>query len=109
MLVFICGLLVGPQNRNLLQTINDSMSKSQEEVIIRCINELNHKTLAHRVFQRCFAEAVKSGEIRGLKKSSLFRSTLAYFLFVSNAREKFVRELQIVVSGKTLPIDADDA
>ena len=76
------------------------MGKSQGEDIVRAINELNHKTLAHKVFQRCFREAVKSGEIRGLKKSSLFRSTLAYFLFVPNARRRFLREMHKVTSTR---------
>lgn len=76
------------------------MDKSQEEDVVRAINELNHKTLAHKIFQRCFREAVKSGEIRGLKKSSLFRSTLAYFLFVPNSRKRFLREMHAGISKK---------
>jgi len=63
------------------------------EDIIEAPNGLSHEKLAHSIFQRCFSEAVKSGKIRGLKKSSLFRSTLAYFLLVSGARETFLREL----------------
>jgi hypothetical protein len=85
------------------------MDKSEVEDIIRAINELNHKTLAHKVFQKCFSEAVKSGEIRGLKKSSLFRSTLAYFLFVANARDRFLRELEAVIPGKELPMGTSNS
>ena len=73
------------------------MDKSEAEEIIRALNGLTHEVLAHKIFQKCFSRAVKSGEIRGLKKSSLFRSTLAYFLFVPNARERFLRELKATV------------
>ena len=70
------------------------MDKAKAESVINALNSLKHETLAHKVFQKCFKEAVESGEIRGLEKSSLFRSTLAYFLLVSKAREKFLAELQ---------------
>jgi hypothetical protein len=77
------------------------MYKSEVEAVIRAINELSHKILAHEVFQKCFSEAVDSGEIRGLNKSSLFGSTLAYFILVPNARERFLRELQTVIPLRT--------
>ena len=83
------------------------MDKFEVEDIIRAINELNHNTLAHKVFQKCFSEAVKSGEIRGLKKSSLFRSTLAYFLFVPDARDRFLRELETAIPGKEVHMHGD--
>lgn len=79
------------------------MGNSEREDIIRAINDLNHRTLAHEVFQKCFNDAVRSREIRGLSKSSLFRSTLAYFLLVSNARGKFLKELQAVIPSKEHP------
>ena len=69
------------------------MNKASEEDVIRALNGLNHEILAHKVFQRCFGQAIKSGEIQGLEKTSLFRSTLAYFLLVPNARESFLHEL----------------
>lgn len=58
--------------------------------MMQAINGLRHEELAHKVFLGCFASAVKSGEVRGLEKSSLFRMTLAYFLFVPNARKQFL-------------------
>lgn len=70
------------------------MNKTETASVIDALNGLKHETLAHKVFQKCFREAVESGEIRGLEKSSLFRSTLAYFVLVSNAREKFLAELK---------------
>lgn len=69
------------------------MGKVEPEKIVRALNELGHETLSHSIFQRCFSEAVKSGNIRGLKKTSLFRSTIAYFLLVPGARERFAKEL----------------
>ena len=69
------------------------MNRINEDDVIRALNGLNHEILAHKVFQRCFGQAVKSGEIRGLEKTSLFRSTLAYFLLVPSARESFLHEL----------------
>jgi hypothetical protein len=83
------------------------MKRSEVEDVIRAINELSHKILAHEVFQKCFSEAVDSEEIRGLSKSSLFRSTLAYFILVPNARERFLRELQTVIPPKDRLVDAD--
>jgi hypothetical protein len=72
------------------------VDKLKPEDIIHALNSLDHETLSHRMFLGCFSEAVKSGQIRGLRKKSLFRSTLAYFLLVSNARENFLRELATV-------------
>lgn len=83
------------------------MYRSEVEDVICAINELSHKILAHEVFQKCFSEAVDSGEIRGLNKSSLFRSTLAYFILVPNARERFLRELQTVIPTKDRIVDVD--
>jgi hypothetical protein len=64
------------------------------EKIIQAINELKHEVLSHQLFLGCFSNAVKTGEIKGLTKSSLFRTTLAYFLLVPDAKEKFLRELE---------------
>ncbi len=61
--------------------------------IIQAINTLDHETLSHRIFAKCFTSAIRSGKIKGLTKSSLFRCTLAYFLLVPNARKKFLEEL----------------
>ncbi len=83
------------------------MDRSEVEDVIRAINELSHKTLAHEVFQKCFSQAVDLGEIRGLNKSSLFRSTLAYFILVSNARERFLRELQTVIPTNDRIMDVE--
>jgi len=47
------------------------------------------------------------GEIRGLNKSSLFRSTLVYFILVPNARERFLRELDTVIPTKDRIVDVD--
>ncbi len=69
------------------------MNALKPEEIIDALNSLDHETLSHKMFQRCFSEAVRSGQIQGLKKTSLFRSTLAYFLVVSKARETFLGEL----------------
>lgn len=69
------------------------MDKLKPEDIIHLLNSLDHETLSHKMFLGCFSEAIKSGDIRGLKKTSLFRSTLAYFLLVPEARENFLREL----------------
>jgi hypothetical protein len=62
--------------------------------VMWAINNLKHESLAHNIFQHCFAKGVKSKEIRGFKKASLFRMALAYFLLVPNAREKFVFEVK---------------
>ena len=64
------------------------------ENIIQALNEFKHEVLSHQVFLNCFSSAVRRGEIKGLTKSSLFRMTLAYFLLVPNAKEKFLRELE---------------
>jgi len=63
------------------------------ENITQALNELKHEVLSHQLFLGCFSRAVKSGEVKGLTTSSLFRMTLAYFLLVPDAREKFLREL----------------
>jgi hypothetical protein len=70
------------------------MRRSEKEDLVRALNGLKHELLAHKVFQKCFKEAVDSGQIRGLEKTSLFRSTLAYFLLVPNAHKRFLTELQ---------------
>lgn len=70
------------------------MGKTETEFVIASLNGLKHEILAHIVFQKLMREAVRSGEIRGLQKSSLFRSTLAYFLLVPGARERFLAELK---------------
>lgn len=62
--------------------------------ILEALNTLDHQLLAHEVFMKCFTKAVKSKEVSGLKKSSLFRMTLAYFLLVSDAPARFLAELQ---------------
>jgi len=62
--------------------------------IIQALNELKHEVLSHQVFLSCLSGAVRRGEIKGLTKSSLFRMTLAYFLLVPDAKEKFLRELE---------------
>jgi hypothetical protein len=64
------------------------------ETITQALNELKHDVLSHQLFLSCFSSAVRRGEIRGLTKSSLFRMTLAYFLLVPDAREKFLTELE---------------
>jgi hypothetical protein len=64
------------------------------ENITQALNELKHEVLSHQLFLGCFSSAVKRNEIRGLTKSSLFRMTLAYFLLVPDAKEKFLRELE---------------
>jgi len=65
-----------------------------DENITQALNELKHEVLSHQLFRGCFSSAVKRGEIKGLTKSSLFRMTLAYFLLVPDAREKFLIELE---------------
>jgi len=62
--------------------------------IIQALNELKHEVLSHQLFLGIFSNAVKRGEIKRLTKSSLFRMTLAYFLLVPDAKEKFLRELE---------------
>ena len=72
------------------------MDKVKPEDIIHLLNSLDHETLSHKMFLGSFSEAVKSGEIRGLNKTSLFRSTIAYFLLVPKAKEKFLVKLAAV-------------
>ena len=69
--------------------------------IIQALNELKHEVLSHQVFLSCFASAVREGEIKGLTKSSLFRMTLAYFLLVPDAKDKFLTELDKQLKRKT--------
>jgi len=70
------------------------------ENITQALNELKHEVLSHQMFLGCFSRAIKSGEIKGLTKSSLFRMTLAYFLLVPDAKEKFLRELEKQLKGQ---------
>jgi hypothetical protein len=70
------------------------------ETIIQALNELKHDVLSHQLFLSSYSSAVKRGEIKGLTKSSLFRTTLAYFLLVPDAKEKFLRELEKQLKGK---------
>ena len=69
------------------------------ENTIQALNELKHEVLSHQMFLTCFSSAVRRGEIKGLTKSSLFRMSLAYFLLVPDAKEKFLRELQKQIKG----------
>jgi len=70
------------------------LEQISDENIIEGLNELKNEVLSHQVFLNCFSSAVKKGEIKGLTKSSLFRTTLAYFLLVPDAKQKFLRELE---------------
>ena len=70
------------------------------ENITQALNELKHEVLSHQLFLGCFSRAVKSGEIKGLTKSSLFRMTLACFLLVPDAKEKFLREVEKQLKSK---------
>jgi hypothetical protein len=70
------------------------VAKMSAGEIVEALNRLGHERLAHDVFQKCFAEAVRSKDVSGLKRSSLFRMTLAYFLLVPDAPAKFLSELQ---------------
>ena len=70
------------------------LTEMSYENITQALNELKHDVLSHQLFLGAFSRAVKSGEIKGLTKSSLFRMTLAYFLLVPDAKEKFLRELE---------------
>ena len=72
------------------------------ENITQALNELKHEVLSHQVFLSFFSSAVRRGEIKGLTKSSLFRMTLAYFLLVPNAKEKFLRELERQLKKKRI-------
>jgi len=69
------------------------------ENITQALNELKHEVLSHQLFLSCFSSAVRRGEIKGLTKSSLFRMTLAYFLLVPDAKERFLRELEKQLKG----------
>ncbi len=77
------------------------MKQISDEKIIEGLNELRHEVLSHQVFLNCFSSAVRRKEIKGLTKSSLFRTTLAYFLLVPDAKEKFLRELEKHLKSKT--------
>ncbi len=77
------------------------MKQISDENIIEGLNELRHEVLSHQVFLNCFSSAVRRKEIKGLTKSSLFRTTLAYFLLVPDAKEKFLRELEKHLKSKT--------
>jgi hypothetical protein len=70
------------------------------ESTIQALNELKHEVLSHQVFLNCFSSAVRRGDIKGLTKSSLFRTALAYFLLVPDAKEKFLRELEKHLKSK---------
>jgi hypothetical protein len=71
-----------------------ALTQIPDEKIIQALNELRHEVLSHQLFMSCFSSAVRRGEIKGLTKSSLFRMSLAYFLLVPDAKEKFLRELE---------------
>ena len=70
------------------------LTQISHENITQALNELKHEVLSHQLFLSCFSSAVRRGEIKGLTKSSLFRMTLAYFLLVPDAKEKFLSELE---------------
>jgi len=70
------------------------LTQISRENIAQALNELQHEVLSHQLFLSCFSSAVRRGEIKGLTKSSLFRMTLAYFLLVPDAKEKFLRGLE---------------
>jgi uncharacterized protein (DUF2062 family) len=72
----------------------ERLTQISHENITQALNELKHEVLSHQVFLGCFSSAVRRGEIKGLTKSSLFRMTLAYFLLVPEAKEKFLSELE---------------
>jgi len=75
------------------------LKQISSENTIQALNELKHEVLSHQMFLSCFSSAVRRGEIKGLTKSSLFRMSLAYFLLVPDAKEKFLRELQKQIKG----------
>jgi len=77
------------------------LTQISNESMIQALNELKHEVLSHQVFLSCFASAVREGEIKGLTKSSLFRMTLAYFLLVPDAKDKFLTELEKQLKRKT--------
>jgi hypothetical protein len=72
----------------------EALTQISRENITQALNELKHEVLSHQLFLSCFSSAVRRGEIKGLTKSSLFRMTLAYFLLVPDAKEKFLRGLE---------------
>jgi hypothetical protein len=72
------------------------------ENIIQALNEMRHEVLSHELFLGRFSGAVKRREIKGLRRSSLFRMTLAYFLLVPDAKEKFLKELGKQLTTKSL-------
>jgi len=72
----------------------EPLTQISHENITQALNELKHEVLSHQLFLSCFSSAVRRGEIKGLTKSSLFRMTLAYFLLVPEAKEKFLSELE---------------
>ena len=76
------------------------MTEMSYENITQALNELKHEVLSHQLFLSSFSKAVRAGEIKGLTKSSLFRMTLAYFLLVPDAKEKFLRELEKQLKSK---------
>jgi hypothetical protein len=78
-----------------------TLTQTSDENITQALNELKHEVLSHQVFLNCFSNAVRRGEIKGLTKSSLFRTTLAYFLLVPDAKQKFLRELEKHIMKKT--------
>ena len=76
------------------------LTEMSYENITQALNELKHEVLSHQLFLSSFSKAVRAGEIKGLTKSSLFRMTLAYFLLVPDAKEKFLRELEKQLKSK---------
>jgi len=72
----------------------EPLTQISYENITQALNELKHEVLSHQLFLSCFSSAVRRGEVKGLTKSSLFRMTLAYFLLVPDAKEKFLSELE---------------
>jgi len=72
----------------------EPLTQISYENITQALNGLKHEVLSHQLFLSCFSSAVRRGEIKGLTKSSLFRMTLAYFLLVPDAKEKFLSELE---------------
>ncbi len=79
------------------------LTQLSHENITQALNEFKHEVLSHQVFLGCFSRAVREGEIKGLTKSSLFRMTLAYFLLVPDAKEKFLGELEKQLKMKLKP------
>lgn len=70
------------------------MKKNLSKDIVEALEGLNHEVLAHGVFQKCISKAIEDGSFTPLKRTSLFRTALAYFLMVPEAPEKFLKELQ---------------